>query len=426
MDDAKPDSPSPAPRIRARRRSMSLMAAVAVSALATLASAAEPPGWLSGSLRGSLWSGSKYLDDVQNVPGASLWLKAEPRSDTFAAVLEGWVRNDDLARGGNRSRLREAYLEHPMGDVTIRVGQQIVVWGRADQINPTDNLTPRDLALAVPDTEDNRFGTLAASVSTRLGDTTASALWLPRFRPNIIPYPAGLAIRKARAPGPRQVALKLDHSGSGGIDWSLSWFSGFDLNPTLQPDPVTPGGLLETHPRIRVLGADFAVPFGRFGLRGEVAYTWTDSTAGIEPLRKRPFFYGVFGIERTYLETLNLNLQAYTYATRDWHNPRAVADPALRDLAVTQSIFNHQLDRTEHGLALRISNKWLHETLEAEVAVLSSVARRDYVLKPKVTYAFNDHLKGSIGAELLHGADDALFGRWRKNSAAYAELRYSW
>jgi hypothetical protein len=184
--------------------------------------------------------------------------------------------------------------------------------------------------------------------------------------------------------------------------------------------------LLETHPRIRVAGADFAVPVGRMGLRGEMAYTWTDSTTGNDLLRKRPFFFGVFGVERTFGETLNVNLQAYTYATRDWRNPRYIADPALRALAVSQAISNHQLDRTEHGLALRIGDKWLHETLEAEVAVMSSLVRRDYVLKPKVSYAFNDHVKGVIGAELLRGSDDALFGRWRKNSAAYAELRYSW
>ena len=33
--------------------------------------------------------------------------------------------------------------------------------GRADRINPTDNLTPRDFTLLVPDDEDQRFGTAA-------------------------------------------------------------------------------------------------------------------------------------------------------------------------------------------------------------------------------------------------------------------------
>lgn len=429
MDDPC-DQPRPAnwlQRIVPTLLQASVVVTASMAVHAQSASNSDLPSWVSGSARGSYWTGSRNLDDTHDLPGASLWLKAEPRFSGVAATLEGWIREEDFSSSGHsRSRLREAYVETSLGETSVRLGRQIVVWGRADQLNPTDNLTPRDLTLDVPDTGDDRFGTLAASASRRIGSYTASAMWLPRFRPNKVPYPPGLTVSASPLPGAGQAAFKFDHAGSGGIDWSVSWFSGFDLNPTLQPNPSAPGGMLETHPRIRVAGADFAVPVGRIGFRGEVAYTWTDGAAGIDATRKHPFFFGVFGIERTFLESLNVNLQAYAYAVRGYQDPRSITDPALRELAISQAILNHQLNRHEYGLALRIADKWWNDTLEAEVAILSSLERRDFAIKPKVTYAFTDHVKGTLGAELLRGSRDAFFRRFQTNSVAYAELRYSW
>src|SRR5262249_13543018 len=138
------------------------------------ASAGDTPSWMTGSLRSSYWSGSRNLDDLRDLAGASLWLKAEPRFGGLRATFDGWIRNDDLTRAGQaRARLREAYVEISAGQSSsVRVGQQVIAWGRADQINPTDNLTPRDFTLNVPDTADDRLGTLATSLSHRMGDYT--------------------------------------------------------------------------------------------------------------------------------------------------------------------------------------------------------------------------------------------------------------
>jgi hypothetical protein len=389
------------------------------------------PGWITGSLRGSWWSGSRTLDDEDSLPGAALWLKAEPRlGESIGALVEGWTRDDDLPESGRRkSKVREAYASASADAVDIRLGRQIIVWGRADQINPTDNLTPRDFTLLVPETGDDRLGTLAALGAYQRDEYSLSAIWLPRFRPNVVPapLPPGVSLREEIPDDATQFAVKLERSGAGGADWSLSWFSGFDLNPTLGTDPqATAAGLVARHPRIRVAGADFAIPIGRFGLRGEAAYTWTEDRDGADPLEKNPFFFGVFGVERTFLAYLNINVQYYVYSVRHYQDPRSLTDPQIRQLAVSQAILNHQLDRREHGVAFRVANKWWNETLEAEAAVLASFEGKDYAIKPKLIYAFNDGLTGTLGADLLHGSEDALFGRLRKNSLVYGELRYSW
>lgn len=74
---------------------------------------------------------------------------------------------------------------------------------------------------------------------------------------------------------------------------------------------------------------------------------------------------------------------------------------------------------------MRVSYKWFNETLEGELAGVLSFTRLDFALRPKLTYAFTDRWKGMVGADIFRGSKNVLFGRLRKNSGAYVELRYS-
>jgi hypothetical protein len=49
--------------------------------------------------------------------------------------------------------------------------------------------------------------------------------------------------------------------------------------------------------------------------------------------------------------------------------------------------------------------------------------KRSATLWPKVTYAFTDHLKGLVGAEIYLGPSDSFFGRLNRTSAGYGELQ---
>jgi hypothetical protein len=385
------------------------------------------PGWLSGSLRATYWSGSQRLDDRHDLSVGALWLKAEPRSGAFSALAQGWVRNDELDHSAPpRTLMREAFVQYSEGSLTMRFGRQLIVWGRADQINPTDNLSPRDFTLPVPESSDERFGTLALSASQRLGDYSVSAVWLPRFRPNIVPFPPGLNVNEVSPDSARQVGIKLDHSAASGIDWSASWYSGFDLNPNLRMGSLVPGRLDAVHPRNNVAGLDFAVPVGEFGIRGEAAYTWIDDAPEAGPLAKKPFFFGVLGVERTFAGTLNINLQAFAYRVTGYSDPRAVSDPILRQFAVSQAISAHQLERWERGLTLRVADKWWNETLEGELVLVSTLGRRSLAVRPRLTYAIDDHLRVTVGADVYRGSDEGFFGQLQRNSASFVEVKFSW
>jgi hypothetical protein len=145
----------------------------------------------SGSVRSGYWSSSRNLGDRAHLATAALWLKAESRvTSQVDLTVEGWVRSDDLFREqASWGELREAYLDLRRDNVDIRVGKQIIVWGRADRLNPTDNLTPRNFTLLAVEDDDQRVGTPAVRLSYFLDRFSLTGIWLPHFAPHVIPLP---------------------------------------------------------------------------------------------------------------------------------------------------------------------------------------------------------------------------------------------
>jgi hypothetical protein len=108
-----------------------------------------------------------------------------------------------------------------------------------------------------------------------------------------------------------------------------------------------------------------------------------------------------------------------------YRSPFELRNPLQRNVAIQQATQTNQLDRVQHGISLRISDKWLNETLETEVVGVVYFTRGDYAIRPRITYAFTDRWKGIVGADFFRGPDRSFFGNLRRNSTAYTELRWS-
>jgi hypothetical protein len=156
----------------------------------------------------------------------------------------------------------------------------------------------------------------------------------------------------------------------------------------------------------------------------EGAYTRTQDTDGNNPYIKNPFFFGVFGVERTFGENLTLNVQTFARQVQHYQSPNDQADPAVRAIAVQQSVANIQYDRHTYGMSARIGKKWLNETLEGELAGIVLLSRKGYVLRPKLTYAWSDAVKLIGGFEYYDGSDKTTYGASEKNKAIFFEGRY--
>ena len=350
----------------------------------------------------------------------------------FAETRLATPRHDAFSPGqASDSRLLEAYVAQPWGDSELRVGKQILAWGRADGVNPTDNLSPRDFVTWLPFDDDQRFGTWAARWSAGLGaGTELAAAVAPRFEGSVVPvpqqpYPVDV-VTPSRTWANTAVALKLNRSGAR-FDWSLSYLHGLSLLPAARVKAIDVlGPRLEfRHDRVHVLGADAAWNAGRFGMRVEAALTRPTASDDGGPAMRHADFFWAGGADRTLGGNLNVNLQLFGRHVMNFTDPYSMADPLQRQVAIQNAITVGQQDRNTLGLSLRISDKWLGETLQGELLLVDSRTRNTRSLRPLLSYAITDTLKAAVGAVLYSGADDTLFGRKKSNNRFFLELRYS-
>ena len=388
---------------------------------------------LTGALRLDYFRSSRDLDDRTDFLGGTAQLKLTPSfNNALDGKLEARLTNQDVGGDGDtEATLLEGYVTAHFAHADLRIGKQIVAWGRADGVNPTDNLTPRNFTVLLPFEEDQRFGLTAVKLDYHVTpEYTVTFFITPFFEPTKVPRPSGqgepIERRPARTLANSEFAFKLNRAG-GALDWSVSYFHGYSTLPDARVLGFGPAGpVLELgYNKIDVVGADFARNFGRYGVRGELAYFFTDDREGRDPAVKNPFLYYVFGGDRTFFENLNINLQWVGRWVQSFTDPETIADPVAREVAAQNAITDGQQDRTSYGLSSRVGKKWLNDTLEAEILVFANFTRRNAYIRPLIGYAFTDHIKGTLGAEIYTGEEETAFGRIKRNRGAFAELRYA-
>ncbi|HYX33800.1 MAG TPA: DUF1302 family protein [Oligoflexus sp.] len=380
------------------------------------------------TLRLAAFEESKDIRDEAPVYPASLWLKLEPEPILETSFyLEGLALHPG-GEGEFQSEIREAYLERSLGMLDLKLGRQITVWGRADKLNPTDQLSSRDVRRLSSDDEDQRQGIGAAQLTYNLGDYRLIGLWQYEWRRPLYPIlqdDPGMVLEQEDPRNPAaQYALKLDHA-AGSVDWSLSWFEGFNRTPDIRWDGFDSGTLhlALVHQMIRVLGLDFAFNAAGIGWRGEFAHTRTGDPDGENLLVQNNSNYGVFGGDRNLIENLNVNLQAFvTQVAKDSRSEPSL--PLTEAVAAQLRTNSQQRHSYQDGLSMRVNYKALQETLEWEAVGVWNRQDHDSLFRPKVTYAWNDQLKSSLGAEIYQGRPETFFGSMEELSGGFVELRY--
>ena len=365
---------------------------------------------ITGSVRGAYWSSNRLLDDRANIGTFSTWLKLDKRLDGgFGVFAEAYAAREDFRSDGqSNTRLREAYLDTRFGQLDVRLGKQIIAWGRADRLNPTDNLTPRDSTLLAADIDEDRFGLVAAKASWNFdGSTSLTTVWLPYFEPNHAALRTG--VREQLPDDQRNWAIKLDRSGKA-IDWSVSYYDGRDLSGDLGADYIL------RHYRNRVFGGDAATTVGPWRFAVESAYTLTADPDGSIPFLKNPFVYTVFGVERDFGNNTSAIMQFFNRTVLNYQQP----DTSAR----LHAILTSQLDRTQNGVSVRIAKKWMNETLETELSGLRLLERVGYSIRPRMVYLWSDQIKVLAGYEYFNGSSDTIYGLYHSNSTLFTEVRF--
>ena len=372
------------------------------------------------------WSKSRNLDDVNDVIHSFCSLSWKPKlaasaSLGFNARLD-W--QDPSLSAKIRHQMREAYLNIEEGAFSLRLGRQVLAWGRADRINPTDSLSPRDFTALVTEDEDQRTGLDAVRFRYALSPDLSFIAVAARFEPNQTPQGSLPPNRvNAAVPGQTEWAFKLDHSGSG-LDGSLSYYEGYERQGRYRFDNrATDGPVFRNdYEKVQTFGADYAAALGPWTWRGEISHSNMRAVCDLCPREERSVARVVVGVDRDFLDTMNVNLQVFVTTRKGYQDPGSMP-------AATQAIqsglnrLNSEYGAQETGVTVRLSDRLLNEKLKWEISAVLDLTGHSSVVRPRLTYALSDHLKITAGIDYFSGGAQSYFGALGKNTLGFLALR---
>lgn len=337
----------------------------------------------------------------------------DARTDTHHQVERRWALGlQDCERQRPAFSLRRASAVYSRTPVTVELGKQFIRWGKADILNPTDRFAPRDFL----DVVDNDFlAVTAARLAVGAQSNTLELVFVPRFTPSRVPLvnqrwaplPDGLDIREAapRLPGGPQFGARWNRVGAG-LEYSLSFYEGYNHLPLFEGRLLSLGPPVRVevrryYPRLRMYGADAALPLRSLTIKGEAA--WFRSPAS----QSDEYLLYVVQLERQAGEWFLVGGYAGQSVTR--------AHPAL-GFAPDRGLARAFLGRAGY-------------TIDANRSLAPEAAARQngkgLWLKLEYSQALGQHWRATVAFTLIRGRPDDFLGQYRRNSHCVLVLRYS-
>lgn len=429
--------------------------------------ASPPPSAydLNGYVRGDVYVG-KIPDSNQGLITAAygelaLKLKAQAGShgDGFAELR---LRNG--LQGQDRDLivdLREAYVDGYFGPVDLRLGNQIIVWGRADAFNPTNNLTPIDLRVRSPVEDDRRVGNVGARMFITFSPIRLEGVWMPLYSATEyppVPLEPYVTLVDPDFPEPtlsNGLGAGRVHLELPDFEASVSYLYGYAPMPGLVLTGYSVGDEAElriarTAYHHQVLGLDFSTAIGEtVAIRGEAAYRIPRDYRNTS-YAPHPDIQYVLGLDRSF-GPVSVIVQYMGRAVLDWEKAPGpdepldpeqltgvepdqvtslvdsfIRTPVNQELAKRNQILFSQTEEIQHLASARIEWLGLHDTLSVSALGLVNFTTEEWVLYPKLSYRVSDSLLAALGAEIYVGPPDTLLDLLDDQlSAVYGELRYS-
>lgn len=388
------------------------------------------------SIRGDTWSGSRQRDDVVGIAQTSAWANGKLRFEGDGLLaFDGWARGQTKQQDGPHdvttpaARVRELYWRQSLSGLDMKLGRLMIAWGRADGVNPSDKLSAKDLTLLVPDDADQRSGNDGMEISKDTEVGRFSWLWFAHAASDIVPLTLdrpGVSYRAVGPPRQAQWGFKWDINGEG-LDGSLSYFEGFDPNPSIRLDQVSITGATIGlfHQPIRVLGGDISI--NRLGAvwRGEIAATRPMDNADTPYFRSNPQVFVVFGGEFTPVARTTLSLQVVAKRVYGFVSPDALTDSIQREVAWSQAANSGQIAGFQKGFTLRFASRWLNDTLAFETSGLILWPFRNGTWRTRLNYSLTDQWSLHLGTDAYFGKQDTSFGQLKSNRLWYLQTRHS-
>ena len=390
-----------------------------------------------------------YLQSAYGQAGLLLKINSGTRASAVADIRFRY--GTEWQKPVSEIMLREAYVSLQTGPVGFKLGKLIAPWGKATMYNPVNKLTPMDPTVRSPEEDDMNLGIWALQSSITLGSyLKLTGTWNPLYQPgkllvDPVPMPGYVYFLEPDFPG-----VTLNQSSYGiqmdlrapALDAALYGFEGYHGWPgiafdsflldsvTMEPQALN---IYEKAYRIRMAGADLALPAGSWILRAEGAwFEALDDHDGIEYL---PFpelsytaelersgswwtaiagYYGKYILDYTPAQAepgLSAEMDQILPLLQGGADPGpGIVDAALREqLAAFNRLYNYQLEQVYHSAFLVLKGDFLHSTLELSVPVSYTITTEEWMAQPALSWIPVDGLRLKAGYQGLWGGSNTLY-----------------
>ena len=381
---------------------------------------ADPEHWSKARLRGELVRKGQFSESVKWTIGGRLDYDAVYDRSSFYPPQ---VKDDQRYEFS----WRENYLDISAGNWEFRLGRQHIVWGEMVGLFFADVVSAKDMReFLLPEFGQLRIPQWAARAEYFMGDNKAELLWIPvpsfdnigkpgaDFFPHPLPVPAPLYVPE------HQPARKLSNTNYGlrfsrlkdGWDMSGFYYHSVDAAPTFYrvSPPGQPFVFQPRHEKIDQVGGTVAKDIEGVVFKGELVYTDGRKFNVLRPtqpdgLVKQNTLDYALGLDFTLAGDMRLNVQLFQRIFFS-HDPGIIPE------------------KRESGASVFLSDK-LGQNLEAQVLLVHSLNRSDWMLRPQVFWNFERNWRLSVGADIFGGPVTGFFGRYDRNDRVYAEVRRS-
>lgn len=410
---------------------ISLFAAILLFSTVAMAQKADITGFVRS------YEGINAKSGAFSIIQQTLNLNFERRGDKVAFKANPMLyhyNSDSL-----QFNLREAYMDMYFSKFDLRVGKQQVVWGKADGVFITDIVSPLNLSeFLLPDFDEIRTGVIAAKLNYYMGSSTLEAIWIPQFTPTVRPYANSIWYIQPDFPVPPNfdwskstlnpslknselflkwsaMTSKVDFELMGGYTWddnpAMHVQKEFEMNTTTPPSPMLTGiTITPEHHRLAVAGGSFSTEIKGVILRGEGAYYngkyfQTEDLLAADALSQKDYLNYVAGVDFN-VGSVKLSTQFIQKYILDYND----------------SMSENEIQNTATFLA---RYDMMRETLHLELFSYVGLTNYDALIRPKITYDFDDSFSLLLGGNIFVGDRDGQFGQYRDNTMAYIKIKYN-
>ena len=385
---------------------------------------------------GTVWAAALRSEKQGDFVLGDTYLNA--KLDAFyensSAYVEGRLGFDEVS-DKTYCNLREIWLDYTSDFWGIRIGRQKTAWGKADGIDITNVICPRDYSTARALFNDEHKAINAARFSLNKGNFSLDTYFIPFFTSPPLPEEKIMKLSSIIMPEKNLKSAEYGLKLSGYLpkcDLSLYGFYGFEdtpflnYSPKIENDAQTGIDVTAEYKKMEMLGADAAIPLGETVLRLEAAFFpnrhFQKST---DTIIKEKMLSLANGSSSEIENTLQRN-EISVLVGLDWMPEGWTFTAQYYGDYLFGSTEN--LDRTKnytHGATLNVSKKLLQETLKLSASGIVHLNDLDSVIKFSAEYALSDSIYLEAGGYIFNeGKETGTYGEYKNLTSAYLKARY--